>query len=442
MKVPSILPRPRIRTGGLWRRRHCDFELIPRGHWMRGSSSLSSPSPPPTVGQPSPPSPIVKRRHSFRRRSQSSLPPKSKTLKDRLKSRTPRLPLIHKWKMDEQLLAERMETRLEWARQTLWENTEWLMNRMGSSNTATTTTIHNQVPNLRRRLRLRYETPMDANWWFWNLLLAATPSLIIAGYCEGVVKPKMKKQQQQQQDGTMIASPLSSTPPTPTLTWSETWDMLLLWVQGHEPATTSPPGDTPTKSSSTTPTSVPTSPQQLTERFHELQQQMLLLEQQLKNHQQQHQQEQPHGQQSTLSSNSETTTSTMTRTQIQSPLQQRRQERQLQRQMQTKERSDMDTLIKTDNGAEIVPTHNQHHQQHPQEQPPYVPTNTNTSSSNNNNNQNNKQEEQKEPLPVIPYSGSWHAGLSRLWKWITPPRDVVSNQDGVEKDPSPVPSPE
>ena len=33
---------------------------------------------------------------------------------------------------------------------------------------------------------------MDANWWFWNLLLAASPSVAIALYCEFIVKPEMR----------------------------------------------------------------------------------------------------------------------------------------------------------------------------------------------------------------------------------------------------------
>ncbi len=33
---------------------------------------------------------------------------------------------------------------------------------------------------------------MDANWWFWNLLFAASPAILIAVYCEFIVKPEMK----------------------------------------------------------------------------------------------------------------------------------------------------------------------------------------------------------------------------------------------------------
>eukprot|EP00535_Pseudo-nitzschia_heimii_P009251 CAMPEP_0197177350 /NCGR_PEP_ID=MMETSP1423-20130617/2983_1 /TAXON_ID=476441 /ORGANISM="Pseudo-nitzschia heimii, Strain UNC1101" /LENGTH=413 /DNA_ID=CAMNT_0042626883 /DNA_START=28 /DNA_END=1272 /DNA_ORIENTATION=+ len=33
---------------------------------------------------------------------------------------------------------------------------------------------------------------MDVNWWFWNLLLAASPSVAVALYCEFVAKPEMK----------------------------------------------------------------------------------------------------------------------------------------------------------------------------------------------------------------------------------------------------------
>lgn len=33
---------------------------------------------------------------------------------------------------------------------------------------------------------------MDDNWWFWNILLAASPSAVIALYCEFIVKPEME----------------------------------------------------------------------------------------------------------------------------------------------------------------------------------------------------------------------------------------------------------
>lgn len=33
---------------------------------------------------------------------------------------------------------------------------------------------------------------MDANWWFWNLLFAASPAILIAVYCEFIIKPEMK----------------------------------------------------------------------------------------------------------------------------------------------------------------------------------------------------------------------------------------------------------
>jgi len=32
---------------------------------------------------------------------------------------------------------------------------------------------------------------MDENWWFWNVLFAASPSVVIALYCEFIVKPEM-----------------------------------------------------------------------------------------------------------------------------------------------------------------------------------------------------------------------------------------------------------
>lgn len=38
---------------------------------------------------------------------------------------------------------------------------------------------------------------MDANWWFWNILFAASPAAIIAFYCEFIVKPEMKLRNQE-----------------------------------------------------------------------------------------------------------------------------------------------------------------------------------------------------------------------------------------------------
>jgi hypothetical protein len=411
MNVSSILPRPRMRQGYLGSR---NSDVIPWGRWwVRGVSTHTQ------------------QRRSLRGRAHS----KPKTVRDRLKSRT--LPPRQTRNMDEQLLAERLGTRLEWARQTLVAGSEWLR-QLTPMNDGTTTTIQGQSPPLRpspKNIRLQYETPMDANWWFWNLLLAASPSLILAGYCEWVIQPKMKRLQQQQekeesstqnQGGTITASPLSSTPPP--LTWSETWDMLLLWVQGHKPTTTPPTGDAPTRVSSATPTTtIPTSSQQLTERFHELQQQMLLLEQQLKNQQQQHD-----VQQSPSPASSATT-----RAQVQSPLQQRRQERQIR---QTKGTTD----IKVTDDAGIVSQHNPQQQQQKQQQKPCAPSTTSSIPTSSSNNDNNKTHEERDPLSVAgPVSGSWSTVLTRVWRWIAPPpRTVVSDQDVGDKDESPVHSPE
>ena len=334
--------------------------------------------------------------------------------------------------MDEQLLAERLGTRLEWARQTLVAGSEWLR-QLTPMNDGTTTTIQGQSPPLRpspKNIRLQYETPMDANWWFWNLILAASPSLILAGYCEWVIQPKMKQRQQQEESSqnqggtTMTASPLLSTPTS--LTWSETWDMLLLWVQGHEPTTTPPPmGDAPTRVSSTTPTTtIPTSSQQLTEKFHELQQQMLLLEQQLKN--QQH-----------AASHEMTTSATTRAPQVQSPLQQRRQERHIRQIKAT-------TDIKGTDDAGIVTQHNPQHQQQPcnPTNASSIPTKAISSPSSSNNNDNKNHEERDPSSVAVPVSGSWSTVLTRVWRWIAPPGTVVSDQEVGDKDETPVRSPE
>jgi len=38
---------------------------------------------------------------------------------------------------------------------------------------------------------------MDENWWFWNLMFAASPSFLIFLYCELIVKPEMKKRNEE-----------------------------------------------------------------------------------------------------------------------------------------------------------------------------------------------------------------------------------------------------
>merc|ERR1719491_2074360 len=40
---------------------------------------------------------------------------------------------------------------------------------------------------------------MDENWWFWNLMFAASPSFLIFLYCELIVKPEMKKRNEERE---------------------------------------------------------------------------------------------------------------------------------------------------------------------------------------------------------------------------------------------------
>lgn len=101
-----------------------------------------------------------------RRRRKPKLP---STTKDRLRRVDPP-PKEHPMKIDAALVTERMQTRLNWIRsniESLWKDPD-----------ATTR------PD-------RYELVMDANWWKWNLLLAVTPGILIATYCELVAKPMM-----------------------------------------------------------------------------------------------------------------------------------------------------------------------------------------------------------------------------------------------------------
>ncbi len=112
-----------------------------------------------------------------RKRSLDSIK-KPVTLKDKLRARTTK---PQKLIADEELIAERVSTRLEWARKSLtafWRD-------------SSPVTINEKRPP-------RYELKMDANWWFWNLLLAASPSIAIIAYCEFVAKPQMEKQAQEE----------------------------------------------------------------------------------------------------------------------------------------------------------------------------------------------------------------------------------------------------
>mmetsp|Transcript_15580 Transcript_15580/g.38428 ORF Transcript_15580/g.38428 Transcript_15580/m.38428 type:complete len:347 (+) Transcript_15580:24-1064(+) len=109
-----------------------------------------------------------------RRRKKPKLP---STTKDRLRRRTGVLPhhpgTQKEMKIDSDLVTERMQTRLDWVRsnvESLWKD-----------------------PNATNRPD-RYEIAMDGNWWKWNILLALTPGILIAAYCELVAKPMMLEQ--------------------------------------------------------------------------------------------------------------------------------------------------------------------------------------------------------------------------------------------------------
>jgi hypothetical protein len=86
--------------------------------------------------------------------------------------------------VDADLISERLSTRLQWARSNL-RNTWYDLT--GSS------------PQNPRPARASLE--MDVNWWFWNLLLAVSPAVIIALYCEMVAKPQMADFYSEQEAG-------------------------------------------------------------------------------------------------------------------------------------------------------------------------------------------------------------------------------------------------
>ncbi|KAL3906593.1 MAG: hypothetical protein SGARI_003936 [Bacillariaceae sp.] len=64
---------------------------------------------------------------------------------------------------------------------------------------------------------------MDANWWFWNLLLAVSPALLIGVYCQLVVIPKMLEQNanEMQQEAA-------------NMTWAESLQQLMQYLKGEE----------------------------------------------------------------------------------------------------------------------------------------------------------------------------------------------------------------
>ncbi|KAG7353362.1 hypothetical protein IV203_034631 [Nitzschia inconspicua] len=70
---------------------------------------------------------------------------------------------------------------------------------------------------------------MDANWWFWNLLLAASPAIVIAVYCQFVVIPQMKRENEvlQQKESVMMEQ-------ASNLSWMESFQSLLEYFQLKE----------------------------------------------------------------------------------------------------------------------------------------------------------------------------------------------------------------
>jgi hypothetical protein len=175
------------------------------------------------------------------------------TTKDRLRSVRPSVKTktsnhhhmsTAKPTMDESListpqeLADRAIQRLQLARSTLqhiwtaaWTgntntNTNTNTNKNGQTTTTTTTTT----------------VIMDANWWFWNLLLAASPAIFIAIYCQFIVIPQMiqerKRQLQlQKEESSSSSSPVLLDPTldalkqASNLSWTESFRGLMEYLQ-------------------------------------------------------------------------------------------------------------------------------------------------------------------------------------------------------------------
>ncbi|KAL3926971.1 MAG: hypothetical protein SGBAC_013266, partial [Bacillariaceae sp.] len=140
-----------------------------------------------------------------RRRKKPKLP---FTTKDRLRRVVPRSPQ-QPLKIDADLVTERLQTRLDWVRSNiegLWKD-----------------------PNATNRPD-RYELAIDGNWWTWNLLLALTPGILIAAYCEFVAKPMMLEQRKDGSDG--LPQPSSNA------FLGDLYDGLMHYMYGMEPANT------------------------------------------------------------------------------------------------------------------------------------------------------------------------------------------------------------
>ena len=90
-----------------------------------------------------------------------------------------------------EVLAERLETRLNWARQGI----ENIMGVQRGSEAVYPPSIDVKLvkgdnqPTITPRPKQREGIVMDTNWWFWNILLAATPAAFIAMFCEFYAKP-------------------------------------------------------------------------------------------------------------------------------------------------------------------------------------------------------------------------------------------------------------
>ena len=122
-------------------------------------------------------------------------PKKSLTLKDRLRQQIKQNSPIK----DAELLSERLATRIEFFKQSFesfWKDS-----------------------SLPRESPPKEMIVLDRNWWFWNTLLALSPAVLIALYCELVAKPKM---QEMEEIGPQFQ---------PIATWSDSMTHLTDWIQ-------------------------------------------------------------------------------------------------------------------------------------------------------------------------------------------------------------------
>jgi hypothetical protein len=190
-----------------------------------------------------------------------------------------------------QELADRAIQRLQLARTAvhhIWTEA-WTTRGSNNNNVIESTQRSSSSSSSSPQERHTQGVIMDANWWFWNLLLAASPAIIIAVYCQCFVIPRMvreKQEQLQQQQQLLLLNhnpnALTMVDQASKLSWTESLHRLLEYLQHGETkineqgAKESDRNSTPNKMVET-----PTTSETVTSSEVLLQQQLAQLKQQL-----------------------------------------------------------------------------------------------------------------------------------------------------------------